>query len=494
MSLKAAGRAPENIRPSTFWIGTAALALVAAAGYRDATASDVAGFLVLAFTALLPFGLWCHRRTHGLPLYPIFAAGTVPTFALPLISDHPLVIDHSPQERFLAVIAIAAANIAGTIPWYLLTRRPPPLRRSCYEMRRMCGDLVFGAILLFAIAFNLAQIRLVDSLDAPVLSIIRAVVIALSNIAIYLLAHRWGRRKLSPLRRAFCAVLFVGVMVSTLPSALMVGALSYGLMALIGFALGRGRLPWLSLAALAAAALFLQGGKEELRDKYWYGAEAGPVGIGDAPAFLADWVRFSFEKLGDDSTTAAQTATAVSEGESQSLLQRASLLQLFLRIQQMSPDPVAYLHGRTYAIIPGLLVPRVFDPQKARAHLGTYMLAIHYDLQTHDDTLTTTIGFGLINEAMANFGYPGCVAIALALGLFYGAVARWSAGYPPLSLRQLFAVLVLSVSFQNEFSASVYVTTLFQGSCALLLFAVPAMRCARTLPRALPSALAGAPA
>jgi hypothetical protein len=186
--------------------------------------------------------------------------------------------------------------------------------------------------------------------------------------------------------------------------------------------------------------------------------------------------------------------TTESGEESQSLLDRASLLQLFLRIQWMSPDPVPYLHGRTYTIIPGLLVPRAFNPQKARTHLGTYMLAVHYDLQTTDDTLTTTIGFGLINEAMANFGYPGCLALAVGLGTFYGVVARWSAGYPTLSLRGLFAILVLSVSFQNEFSAGVYVTTLFQGSCALLLFALPAMHRAVATPRALSTALAGAPA
>jgi hypothetical protein len=486
--------ARETVRPSTFWIGVAAFGFVAALSYHDAASSDVIGFLVLAFTALLPAGLWCHGRTHGLPLYPIFTAGTLATFALPLISHHPLVIDYTPHERLLAAVTVAAVNLAGTAPWYLLTRRQPASHRPRFEMRRMSGDFFFAAIMLIAIAFNLAQIRLLNTLDAPVLSIIRAIVIALSNLAICILAHRWGRRELSSPRRAGSAVLFVAVIISTLPSALMVGALSYGLMALIGFALGRGRLPWLALAALAGAALFLQGGKEELRDKYWYGADAAPLGLGDYPGLLSDWIHFSFDRLSDDPRPSAQATISGTDGESQSLLQRASLLQLFLRIQQMSPDPAPYLHGRTYAIIPELLVPRLFNEQKARTHEGTYMLAIHYELQTSDDTLTTTIGFGLINEAMANFGYPGCLALGLTLGIFYGGIARWSAGYPLLSLRRLFAILVLSVSFQNEFSAGVYVTTLFQGSCALLLFAMPATRRAGITSRALPSALAGAPA
>ena len=160
----------------------------------------------------------------------------------------------------------------------------------------------------------------------------------------------------------------------------------------------------------------------------------------------------------------------------------------------MSPAQVPYLHGGTYRIIPGLLVPRLLDEQKARSHLGTYMLAIHYDLQTTEETLTTTIGFGLINEALANFGYPGCLALGGVLGLFYGCVARWSAGFPLLSLRSLLGILVLSVSFENEFSAGVYVTTLFQGACVLLLLAPLAMQRASTRPARLPSAFAGVPA
>jgi hypothetical protein len=489
--MKAGLITPENVRSSSFWIGLGILALAAAFHGGDFTATDAIDFFVVTFTALLPAGIWCHGRAHGLPLYPIFTAGTVLTFALPLVSPDALMADYTPHERLLAALTVATANIAGTVPWYLLTRTPRGPRGARFEMRRISSDFFLGAILLAAIAFNLAQMRLIG---APGFSVLRAVIIAWSNIAIYVLASRWGRRELPPMRRAVCAMFFIAVMVSTLPSGLMVGALSYGVLALIGFTLGRKRVPWLPLAALAGAALFLQGGKEALRDKYWYGSTVESIGPGDYPALLADWVRFSFNRLDNDSATVRETSATYPGEKSQSLLDRASLLQLFLRIQRMSPDQVPYLHGRTYVIIPGLLVPRAFNPQKARTHLGTYMLAIHYDLQTTDDTLTTTIGFGLINEAMANFGYPGCLALAVGLGIFYGAVARWSAGYPTLSLRGLFAVLVLSVSFQNEFSAGVYVTTLFQGSCALFLFAIPALRRAVATPRALPAALIGTPA
>ena len=488
--MKPGSRLESVARPATFWMGAAAVLAAAALSFQEAHWPDVLAFLLITASALLPAALWCHGRAHGLPLYPIFSVGTIGTFALPLIANHPLVIEYSIRERAYAALALAATNLAGTAPWYLLTRRPRPPRPSCYQLRRGFGLPFLLAVLLAATAFNLEQLALQERLDASLFPVLRAGIIALSNLAIFLAAHRWGRGRLSPGQRISCGAIFLAVIVSTLPSGLMVSAICYGIMALIGYALGRGRVPWLPLGALALTALFLQKGKEDLRDKYWFSAGAAPVGLADYPDLLADWVRFSCNEM-NPSADPARTAL---DTTSQSLVGRASLLQLFLRIQQMSPDQVPYLHGRTYAIIPQLLVPRALDGDKKRAHLGTYLLAIDYGLQTSEDTLTTTIGFGLINEAMANFGYAGCLALGCGLGLFYGAVARWSAGYPLDSLRSLLAILVLSVSFQDEFSAGVYVTTLFQGIFVLLVLSPFAMRRGSAALEPLPTALAGAPA
>jgi hypothetical protein len=470
-------------RPPLFWFAALAIVLASALSYRDPGVSDLAGFLLIVVTALLPAYLWSYRFAYGIPIYPIFTGGTIWTFALPLISHHPLVVEYPAAERLVAAGTIAAVNLVGTLPWYLLTRCPPARKSSHYGFRRGFGDAFFFAILIATILFDLAQGRLAEALDPAIVSILRAIVIALSNLAIFLLAYKLGRGDFSPGRRIFCAILFVLVMLSTLPSALMVGALSYAFLALVGMALGRGRVPWISLGILTAAALFLQGGKEDLRNKYWYSTNAEPASINQYPEMLTDWIRFSFDRLLENPTP----KQVASETNPESFAERASLLQLFLRIQKMSPAEVPYLHGATYSIIPRLLIPRAFNEQKERAHLGTYILSVHYELQTTEDTYTTTIGFGLLNEAMANFGYPGCLALGAALGIFYGGAARWSACYPLLSLRTLFAVLVLTVSFQNEFSAGIYASTLFQGSCALVFLALLTMGRVSTLPRTSPS-------
>ena len=256
----------ELARPSTFWIGAAAVLAAAAWTCREPAFSDLLGFLLITGAALLPAALWCWRRVKGLPIYPLFAIGTVGTFALPLIANHPLVIDYPARERFTAAVTVAGTTLAGTAAWYLSCRACVRAAASnCLVLRPGVGSLAFAAILVGTVSFNLAQMPLMNRLDPSVYSLLRGVVIALSNVAIFILAYRWGRPGLSSIDRAVHAALIAATMISTLPSALMVGALAYGLMALIGYALGRGRVPWLSLAALGAAALFLQGGKEDLR-------------------------------------------------------------------------------------------------------------------------------------------------------------------------------------------------------------------------------------
>ena len=104
------------------------------------------------------------------------------------------------------------------------------------------------------------------------------------------------------------------------------------------------------------------------------------------------------------------------------------------------------------------------------------MLNIHYGLQTAEQTQRTTIGFGLLNESFANFGYIGIAGLAIVLACYYGVVGRFAGNAPILSLRSLFAVIVASYSFQSEFAAGVYVAALFQSTVALLLMAVFFMR------------------
>ena len=458
-------------QPRVFWIGAGGCLALAALSARSL--DDLPGFLLIAVSALLPAFLWCRRAAQGIPIFPIFTIGTLWTFGFPLIAQHPLVLQYQPAERLAAAATVAMTNLVGTGVWYVLTRRlgAPPL--SYFGFKLGSGDFLFFAALAADIAFNLITTSVDLGLDPAIFSIIRAIIQALANLGIFVLGYRAGRRELTPIRIQAYGITVALLILSTLPSVLMVNGLSNGILALMAFAFGRGRLPWLALLLFLGGALFLQEGKAAIREKYWADAEGAPISISHFPGFMDDWIGFSCQQLFSGRSDGIPGGAS---DDPQSLTERASLLHLFLLIQEMSPTEVPYLHGATYTIIPQLLVPRLFNENKARTHLGTYLLAIHYDLQRPEDTSVTTIGFGLINEALANFGYLGCAGLGAFLGLFYGLAARWSSSYPLLSLRVLFAILILTVAFENEFTAGVYVTVLFQGACALLLLSLFTMR------------------
>jgi hypothetical protein len=465
-------------RPRIFWLGVAAVSLVALVSAKDPDFADLFGFFIITATALLPAFLWCRGLAHGIPIYPVFTLGTVGTFALPLISHHPLVIQYEADERLTAAVTVAATNLTGTVFWYFLSRRRRPLGPSYLGFRPGSGDPLFFAILIAAIAFNIITTSFDLQIDPSIFSLLRAIILALANLGIFVLGCRAGQRTLGRGGARFYFLLILFLILSTLPTGLMIGALSNALLALIGFALGRGRLPWFGLACLLAAALFLQAGKTAIRAKYWRPDSGGYVTVIHYPEFFSDWITLSSKQLfaGRETVPGFEDNTDENNFVPQSIVERSSLMHLFLRIQRMTPGQVPHLVGATYAIIPELLIPRIFDEQKERAHLGTYMLAIHYGLQRPEDTAGTTIGFGLINEALANFGYVGCLGLGAVLGLFFGWIARWSSSSPLLSFRAFFAIITLASAFQNEYTAGVFVTTLFQGWCALLFLSAITMR------------------
>jgi hypothetical protein len=152
----------------------------------------------------------------------------------------------------------------------------------------------------------------------------------------------------------------------------------------------------------------------------------------------------------------------------QPLSERVGLMHLLLKVLDESPQPVPYLNGESYLIIPELLVPRLLAPGKIAAHEGTTLLNVHYGLQTREDTLTTTIGWGMLNEAAANFGAAGTIGLFLFFGSLYGWVTRFALGAPILSLRMLIAVTFMVFAVQTEFTAGVYFSALFQSLVSLV--------------------------
>jgi hypothetical protein len=139
-------------------------------------------------------------------------------------------------------------------------------------------------------------------------------------------------------------------------------------------------------------------------------------------------------------------------------------------VQSETPDRIDYLRGETYALLPAILVPRFIDPDKPASQVGMTLLNIHYGILTVEGAEVTAIGWGLVAEAYANFGYLGVIGIALILGAFCGALAVWSAHAEIVSLPALasIATMMALVSLEQDFIA--LFSTLYQSFIVVFIF------------------------
>ena len=141
----------------------------------------------------------------------------------------------------------------------------------------------------------------------------------------------------------------------------------------------------------------------------------------------------------------------------------------------METAHIAPLYGATYELIPPLLVPRIFWPDKPRAHEGQVRLNVHFGRQDLDATFQTYIAWGLLPEAYGNFGAKaGAIFLGFGLGLLFAWLENFTARKLLLSLEGFIAfTLLLDMAGSFEMVASVLVTTVFQSVVLLIVASVP---------------------
>ncbi|MBD2237446.1 hypothetical protein H6G35_12600 [Aulosira sp. FACHB-113] len=428
---------------------------------------SIFGAILITAAALFPTYLWCSRKALGMPIFPLFALTYVWTHALPLVSNHPIVVEYSPESHLFASLTVTGFLGLGTFIWFQFVKSTPSPPESYLALNGASGYQFFLLALAANIFFNTYFLAGWIFLDAGIFAIICNVTLALSSLATFVLAYRLGSQELSGARARWFILLLVISIVVNAASLLLVGAASIFLIAIFAFTIGRKKLPILVIIISLICFCFLNYGKGEMRAKYWFGGEySSYIQPWEYPAWYSEWAGYSLNYLLRNKNSNDVPSSQETE-ERSSFLERSSVIQMLLLAQIKSPQEIPYLYGATYAILPQLLVPRIFAPQKIASHEGTYLLNIHYGLQTRETTGTTTIAWGLLAESYANFGLIGCGGLAVILGSIYGQSTRWSLNAPVLSAKYLFAILMMTFSFQTEFSAGVYVAALFQGTVAL---------------------------
>lgn len=441
-----------------------------------ASVESLIAYLAITVFSVLPAALWIWTGTKGIPILAAMAAFHYIYYAIPVLRHELILTTYAPSEIARAGLTTALYLIAATIGWALLVwgrpRRPSIDSQEDragrgYELLVFSG-LGCGIIYYFALFSGLL------SALGPLVGLVRSVMLTATSLACFMLGHSRAQGNLRGTNWAL-AVGCLGIIVaSALATLFLISAVIYCMAAVFGFVITRRRVPWKFMGAITVVIIVLHAGKSEMRDKQWLANRGAEMPINQIPGFLVEWAETGLTKIA--------SGQAFSNA-----IDRASLMQLLLYVQRLSPDRIPYLYGEAYAQLPNMLVPRFINPEKQVSQYAMSMLNIRYGLQTQEETLKTAVGWGLLAESFANFGCLGVIGVGFLLGLISAFFERASAGAEVISLRTLTAIAVLLQFINLEADATAAISSLAQSLAAVAvffgLFRMVSKRKARSLQR-----------
>ncbi len=413
--------------------------------------------LAILILSVLPGLLWARRQESAFPVFQTFMVTGLNSFALPLLGGHEL-LRHYPVESVTAAAwgvilfqfcAIAAYELLPGVPKIGIWWNMPLFSGSIDRLLR----IGLGLSTLYTLLSEFTEL-----IPSELNSILRAIAFGIGTLCTFLLSRAWGAGELNGKHKIFFGIM-LGLQSLLLVSTLfLVSGLSLIVLALIGYVSGGKRIPIVTCLLLFVCMAVLHNGKSAMRMKYWENDAPRPT-LWELPSFFGEWVQ---QGLTQRAQTAGDTIV------SRKLIERTSLLHMLTLVVDATPSRQPFLDGETYAHILPQLVPRIFWPDKPVGHVSTHRLATYYGLQDEESTLRTTIGFGVVAEAFANFGFLGLAFLGALIGSCTKLAGVWTRYSPLISYPGLLMVLLLAWSFQIELPMSAWIASLSQAAVAVL--------------------------
>jgi len=449
----------------------AAAAIMVVTGKQEDPAV-IASAVVLALASLYPFYLWLLGDARGLPLWPVFAAFNGLTAALPMVQSPASLDAYTPADVVTGGLTYTGFLVLGTVCWLAAV---PRFSRPPRQLLMISGPNTNRVLFVFVglgIFYYLNAYFWWIPFPGNTLQITRGICLSLNTMGIFVLCFYLGRGLLTKLEGWLTVVLSaLSAMFMATTLIINTAIVPIGL-GFLGYVLGSGKMPWKALAVTFVAVSVLHAGKFTMRSHYWGGtASHSPL---ELLSFYGEWSGYGLEQLGG-SFGIAETKNE-DGSEVTSVFERAGTLHMLLRVQKMSPQEVPFLGGITYEPIPYLLVPRFINSEKGIPHAANIMLTVNYGVQSSEVAAGgTSIMWGLVAEAYANFGYLGVAGLAVALALFYAAFTAMTVNVPMTSLRFVLGLLVMGAAIKAD-TMALFVTQQFQGILAVAFAAVFLMR------------------
>ncbi|MDJ0741937.1 MAG: hypothetical protein QNJ32_01105 [Xenococcaceae cyanobacterium MO_167.B27] len=433
----------------------------------EADLFSIVGALIIAVAALYPSYLWCCDRGKGLPLFPLLAINFLFTYGFPLISDNIKVQEYSPTEHLISSLIVASFLGVATFTWMSYVQKNPfkTIRYLClkeFGATQVFPFFITALILriIYQVTFNSGYLWLI--FPGSIISLFRAMTGSTSYLAIVTISYLLGEKLLKKYQ-AFLFLTVMAVLLFVSGGALYLNVVgTYILIGSVGWMLGSKRIPWRLLLVSFLIIAFLNIGKGATRHYYW-NVRNSSIQPSEYIQVYQDWINNSLEQIGQPDEDILGEEIIEEQNKHSSLIHRSSVVQMLLKVQTETGTERPYLWGKTYSIIPQLLIPRFLNPNKIRGGSANHMLSVYYGLQSYRQTLTTSIGWGLLPEAYANFGWLGCLGLGVFLGNLYGWVTRWSMNASTLSFRFLVALIFMMLAFRTEITMGIFVSVIFQS-------------------------------
>lgn len=440
-------------------IGTFGLALALVYYGQNARTADVIhtylGLLIFVGAAL-PSILWARRGDYRFPVFEVFMLTGINTYAIPLLSGHIQLATYTDDIITNSAFAILLFQIVANLVYATTTGLPKrtPTWTNEVVSRNITDYLAYGMAIttIYTIISGFT-----DLIPRDLNSVLRAACFGLGIISTFIQARMWGEGTLPHHRKGiFVFQLFLQVFFSW-AALYLIGGLSILVLALLGYVSGGKKIPFFALAIVLPVVGILHNGKSSMRDKYWEGNAPSPT-IPELPAFYSEWIGYGLQSSEEQTT----------RHETPKVLDRTSLFHMLCLVVSQTPDPRPYLGGETYGFIPGQFIPSFFWKDKPPAHIATNTLSVYYGLQVMEATVKTTIAFGLLTEAYANFGLFGMSLIGATFAFFMKKMGCWAANSPILSYPGLVLIVLMAWSFQAELTLAAWLGSFYQACFVVL--------------------------
>lgn len=464
-----------------FWTFATGFVLIAMTSLGDVSLTTLLTGGAIIYAGMLPGYLWCRGSIPGAPIFPLYGMTYTWAFGLPLLVGHPEVMLYEPGDHLRAAFLVVVHLIVGTLVWARTATRPVAMPRRLYVIPPSFAVPLLISILCLTALFSMGQLAAFFRrgglpLPSTVVSILRAILYSSSFLGVFILSYEWGKRRLTNQQLALFLSFFGLFALSLVMSLFLIHATMLLAFACVGYVLGSHRIPWALVLIGFTMIGLLHYGKFEMRSKYWSSRQYLRVTPIEYPSRLQEWIGYSLTSFGESEE----------EGEDDtSPLLRPSLMHLLLELQDKTENGYTHLKGETYAVVPKLLVPRILYPNKPLSHEGNHIINVHYGRQAEEAVSSTTIPWGFLNEAFANFGMLGCLGVGAFFGLLYGWIARWALYAPLLSARSLFVLVFLNAAFQSEYSSGVFFSVTSQSMAPLVLLVLLFMKPVEITPETL---------